>query len=58
VKRAKAEWAYADNNLHRIEPLLVKKFVTVDQVDQAKTLEAAKAEVRSPWSSRLSTPSR
>jgi multidrug efflux system membrane fusion protein len=45
VKRAKAEWAYADNNLHRIEPLLVKKFVTVDQVDQAKTLEAARAEV-------------
>src|SRR5216684_4149341 len=44
VKRAKAEWAYADNNLHRIEPLLVKKFVTVDQVDQAKTLEAARAE--------------
>jgi len=53
VKRAKAEWAYADNNLHRIEPLLVKKFVTVDQVDQAKTLEAARAEVlnqaRSEW---------
>ena len=53
VKRAKAEWAYADNNLHRIEPLLAKKFVTVDQVDQAKTLEAARAEVlnqaRSEW---------
>jgi len=44
VNRAKAEWAYADNNLHRIEPLLIKKFVTVDQVDQAKTLDAAKAE--------------
>jgi multidrug efflux system membrane fusion protein len=53
VKRANAEWAYADNNLHRIEPLLAKKFVTVDQVDQAKTLEAARAEVlnqaRSEW---------
>src|SRR6266478_1013720 len=53
VMRAKAEWEYADNNLHRIEPLLVKKFVTVDQVDQAKTLEAARAEVlnqaRSEW---------
>jgi multidrug efflux system membrane fusion protein len=53
VKRAKAEWEYADNNLHRIEPLLAKKFVTVDQVDQAKTLEAARAEVlnqaRSEW---------
>jgi multidrug efflux system membrane fusion protein len=44
VNRSKAEWAYADNNLHRIEPLLAKKFVTVDQVDQAKTLETAKAE--------------
>ena len=44
VNRAKADWAYADHNLHRIEPLLVKKFVTVDQVDQAKTLETAKAE--------------
>ena len=44
VNRSKAEWAYADNNLHRIEPLLVKKFVTADQVDQAKTLEAARAE--------------
>jgi multidrug efflux system membrane fusion protein len=53
VKRAKAEWEYADNNLHRIEPLLAKKFVTVDQVDQSKTLEAARAEVlnqaRSEW---------
>ena len=44
VNRAKAEWVYTDNNLHRIEPLLVKKFVTVDQVDQAKNLDAAKAE--------------
>ena len=44
VNRSKAEWAYADNNLHRIEPLLVKKFVTTDQVDQAKTLETARAE--------------
>jgi multidrug efflux system membrane fusion protein len=44
VNRAKAEWVYTNNNLHRIEPLLVKKFVTVDQVDQAKNLDAAKAE--------------
>src|SRR5260370_10362420 len=44
VNRSKAEWAYADNHLHRIETLVVKKFVTVDQVDQAKTLEAARAE--------------
>jgi multidrug efflux system membrane fusion protein len=29
--------AYALNNLHRIEPLLDRQFVTVDQVDQART---------------------
>src|ERR1700687_2303617 len=38
VNRSKAEWAYADKNLHRIEPLLVKKFVTTDQVDEAQPL--------------------
>src|SRR5882672_8683498 len=53
VIRAKAEWEYADNNLHRIEPLLVKKFVTVDQVDQAKTLEAARAEALKQAGSEL-----
>jgi membrane fusion protein, multidrug efflux system len=44
VARAKAEWAYANNNLHRIEPLLVKQFVTVDQVDRARTSEIAEAQ--------------
>src|SRR5258708_27731207 len=44
INRAAAEWTYANNNLHRIEPLLARQFVTVDQVDQAKTLEVAKAE--------------
>jgi membrane fusion protein, multidrug efflux system len=39
LDRAKAEWTYAENNLHRVEPLLVKQFVTVDQVDQARTTE-------------------
>jgi membrane fusion protein, multidrug efflux system len=39
VSRARAEWTYADDNLHRIEPLLVKQFVTVDQVDRARTSE-------------------
>jgi multidrug efflux system membrane fusion protein len=43
VARADAEQAYASNNLHRIEPLLVKQFVTVDQVDQAKTLELTRS---------------
>src|SRR5262252_10804652 len=35
VARAKAEWSYASNNLHRVEPLLAKQFVTADQVDRA-----------------------
>jgi len=38
VSRARAEWTYASNNLHRLEPLLAKQFVTVDQVDRAKNL--------------------
>jgi len=44
VDRAKAEWTYASNNLHRIEPLLVKQFVTFDQVDRARTSETALAQ--------------
>jgi multidrug efflux system membrane fusion protein len=44
VSRAKAEWTYASNNLHRIEPLLVKQFVTIDQVDRARTSEVALAQ--------------
>src|SRR5271170_5114421 len=44
VSRANAEWSYSNNNLHRIEPLLVKQFVTVDQVDRAKTSEIAQAQ--------------
>jgi len=44
VKRAQASVAAADaqlklatNNLHRIEPLLKKQYVTVEQIDQANT---------------------
>ena len=44
VSRARAEWTYANNNLHRIEPLLAKQFVTVDQVDKARTSETAMGE--------------
>src|SRR6201993_4557753 len=44
VSRATAEWMYANNNLHRLEPLLAKQFVTVDQVDRARTSEIAQAE--------------
>jgi len=44
LDRAKAEWAYAEDNLHRVEPLLVKQYVTVDQVDQARTIDRTSAE--------------
>ncbi len=44
LDRAKTEWAYARNNLHRVEPLLIKQYVTVDQVDQARTTEQAGAQ--------------
>jgi membrane fusion protein, multidrug efflux system len=44
VGRARAEWNYANNNLHRLEPLLTKQFVTVDQVDRARSSETADAE--------------
>jgi membrane fusion protein, multidrug efflux system len=44
LDRARAEWTYANNNLHRLEPLLVKQFVTVDQVDQARTTQLASAQ--------------
>jgi multidrug efflux system membrane fusion protein len=53
VSRARAEWTYASNNLHRIEPLLAKQFVTVDDVDKARTLETAQAEVLRQAESRL-----
>ena len=44
VELADAELAYATNNLHRLEPLLAKQFVTVDQIDQARTLEATRSQ--------------
>jgi membrane fusion protein, multidrug efflux system len=53
VERARAEWAYANNNLHRIEPLLVKQFVTVDDVDKARTVEIAQSEELRQAASRL-----
>jgi membrane fusion protein, multidrug efflux system len=37
LDRANAELLYQSNNFHRIEPLLARQFVTVDQVDQART---------------------
>jgi len=44
VKQATAESEYASNNLHRLEPLLPKQFVTVDQVDQARAAARAREE--------------
>jgi membrane fusion protein, multidrug efflux system len=41
---ANAELLYTTNNYHRIEPLLAKQFVTVDQVDQAKTAVTSKQQ--------------
>ena len=38
VLRAEADRKYASDNLHRLEPLLAQQYVTVDQVDQARTL--------------------
>src|SRR5258705_2727280 len=53
VSKAKAEWEYANNNLHRLEPLLTKQFVTVDQVDQAKTSEIIQVQVLKQSEARL-----
>jgi multidrug efflux system membrane fusion protein len=42
--RAQEDLNYASSNLGRIRPLLAEQFVTVDQVDQAKTLEATRRQ--------------
>ena len=53
VRRAQAEWAYANNNLHRMEPLLAKQFVTFDQVDRARTSEVTQAQALKQAESQL-----
>jgi len=53
VGRASAEWNYANDNLHRLEPLLTKQFVTVDQVDKARSSETADAEALKQAESQL-----
>jgi len=53
VNRERAEWTYASNNLHRLEPLLAKQFVTVDQIDRARTSEIAESEALRQAESRL-----
>jgi multidrug efflux system membrane fusion protein len=53
VSRAQAEWSYANNNFHRLEPLLAKQFVTVDQVDRARTSEIAQGQALKQAQSQL-----
>jgi len=53
VSRAQAEWAYASNNLQRLQPLLAKQFVTVDDIDKAKTSEVAQREALRQAQSKL-----
>jgi len=53
VARARAEWTYANNNLHRLEPLLTQQFVTVDEVDKARTSETSQEEALKQAESRL-----
>ncbi|HMD21388.1 MAG TPA: biotin/lipoyl-binding protein [Alloacidobacterium sp.] len=53
VERADAETAYASNNLHRIQPLLAKQFVTVDQIDQAQTLQTTRQQASAQARSQL-----
>jgi len=43
VRQAQSDSEYATGNLHRIEPLLTKGFVTTDDVHRARTLADAKA---------------
>ena len=53
VARSNAELEYASNNLHRIEPLLARQFVTVDQVDQARTLQTSRLQAANQAKSQL-----
>ncbi|MBV9770390.1 MAG: HlyD family efflux transporter periplasmic adaptor subunit [Bryobacterales bacterium] len=53
LSREQADYAYAENNVLRLEPLLVKQFVTVDMVDQARTSRSVKGEAVRQARSRL-----
>ncbi len=44
VARAEAESRLASDILHRVEPLLEKQYVTVDEVDRARTADQTAAE--------------
>ena len=53
VEAAKARWAYANNNFHRLEPLLAKQFVTANDIDRAHTDEVAQAQALKQAESQL-----
>ena len=53
LSRQRADYAYAENNVLRLEPLLVQQFVTVDMVDQARTSRSVKGEAVRQARSRL-----
>jgi multidrug efflux system membrane fusion protein len=53
LEQATAESEYALGNLHRIEPLLAKRFVTPDEVHRARTLADAKAAAVAQAKSQL-----
>jgi membrane fusion protein, multidrug efflux system len=50
---ANAELLYTTNNYHRIEPLLARQFVTVDQVDLARTAVTSKQQAVSQQRAQL-----
>lgn len=53
VARAQAELTYANDNYRRIEPLLAKQFVTVDQVDLARTAVETRQQALDQMKSQL-----
>jgi len=53
LSRQQADYTYAENNVLRLEPLLVQQFVTVDLVDQARTSRSVKGEAVRQARSRL-----
>lgn len=53
VDKADAESTYALRNLHRLEPLLHRQFVTADQVDQARTTADTRTQAAKQARSQL-----
>jgi multidrug efflux system membrane fusion protein len=53
LDNANAELLYTTNNYHRIEPLLARQFVTVDQVDLARTAVTSKQQAVSQQRAQL-----